>query len=147
MVAIIGGEPHRFRPLIDRYRQAGLRAEHSPDQLKVGIHRSEVEIGYMNKSQTNAGGSPEALRLEHQWNKRFHPALVEWIALGKMLSEELLFLFMMSPFCWRGVPVLRPLILDQLVSLSLPRFETCLHGLTTPTFSCRTAIRSHLRGE
>src|SRR6266550_6048385 len=27
MVAIIGGEPHRFRPLIDRYREAGLRAE------------------------------------------------------------------------------------------------------------------------
>jgi hypothetical protein len=26
MVAIIGGEPHRFRPLIDRYREAGLRA-------------------------------------------------------------------------------------------------------------------------
>src|SRR5438093_5475939 len=24
MVAIIGGEPHRFRPLIDRYREAGL---------------------------------------------------------------------------------------------------------------------------
>src|SRR5882757_4890947 len=24
MVAIIGGEPHRFRPLIDRYRQSGL---------------------------------------------------------------------------------------------------------------------------
>jgi hypothetical protein len=39
MVAIIGGEPHRFRPLIDRYRQAGLRAGHSPDQLKVGIKR------------------------------------------------------------------------------------------------------------
>src|SRR6266446_2831203 len=30
MVAIIGGEPRRFRPLIDRYRQAGLRAGHSP---------------------------------------------------------------------------------------------------------------------
>ena len=26
MVAIIGGEPYRFRPLIDRYRQAGLLA-------------------------------------------------------------------------------------------------------------------------
>src|SRR6266436_1147951 len=38
MVAIIGGEPHRFRPLIDRYRQAGLRSGHSPDQLKAGIH-------------------------------------------------------------------------------------------------------------
>src|SRR6201981_1760197 len=38
MVAIIGGEPHRFRPLIDLYRQAGRRAGYSPDQLKVGIH-------------------------------------------------------------------------------------------------------------
>ena len=39
MVAIIGGEPHRFRPLIDRYRQAGLRAGHSPDRLKVASIR------------------------------------------------------------------------------------------------------------
>ena len=46
MVAIIGGEPHRFRPLIDRYRQAGLRAGHSPDQLKVGIH----SLGYVADS-------------------------------------------------------------------------------------------------
>ena len=43
MVAIIGGEPHRFRPLIDRYREAGLRAGHSADQLKVGIH----SLGYV----------------------------------------------------------------------------------------------------
>ena len=28
MVAIIGGEPHRFRPLIDLYREAGRRAGH-----------------------------------------------------------------------------------------------------------------------
>src|SRR5437588_5164761 len=35
MVAIIGGEPHRFRPLIDRYREAGLRSGHPPDQVKV----------------------------------------------------------------------------------------------------------------
>src|SRR6202043_654297 len=38
MVAIIGGEPHRFRPLIDLYREAGKRAGHAPDSLKVGIH-------------------------------------------------------------------------------------------------------------
>src|ERR1700726_2030417 len=43
MVAIIGGEPHRFRPLIERYREAGLRAGHSLDQLKVGIH----SLGYV----------------------------------------------------------------------------------------------------
>src|SRR5260221_2267466 len=48
MVAIIGGEPHRFRPLIDRYREAGLRTGHSPDQLKVGIH----SLGYVADSST-----------------------------------------------------------------------------------------------
>jgi alkanesulfonate monooxygenase SsuD/methylene tetrahydromethanopterin reductase-like flavin-dependent oxidoreductase (luciferase family) len=37
-VAIIGGEPHRFRPLIDLYREAGRRAGHAPEQLAVGIH-------------------------------------------------------------------------------------------------------------
>ena len=43
MVAIIGGEPRRFRPLVDLYREAGRRAGHSPDQLKVGVHA----LGYV----------------------------------------------------------------------------------------------------
>ena len=43
MVAIIGGEHRRFRPLIDLYREAGLRAGHSPDRLKVGVH----SLGYV----------------------------------------------------------------------------------------------------
>jgi len=43
MVAIIGGEPRRFRPLIDLYRQAGMQAGHSPDRLKVGVHT----LGYV----------------------------------------------------------------------------------------------------
>ena len=38
MVAIIGGEPHRFRPLIDLYREAGVRSGHKPEDLKVGLH-------------------------------------------------------------------------------------------------------------
>jgi probable LLM family oxidoreductase len=38
MVAIIGGEPRRFRPLVDLYREAGARAGHAPDRLKVGVH-------------------------------------------------------------------------------------------------------------
>jgi probable LLM family oxidoreductase len=37
-VAIIGGEPHRFRPLVDFYRAAGRRAGHAPEQLTVGVH-------------------------------------------------------------------------------------------------------------
>lgn len=38
MVAIIGGETHRFRPLIDLYREAGRKAGHAPEKLSVGIH-------------------------------------------------------------------------------------------------------------
>lgn len=38
MVAIIGGEIARFRPLIDLYRQAGASAGHEAKTLKVGIH-------------------------------------------------------------------------------------------------------------
>ena len=37
-VAIIGGEPHRFRPLVDLYREAGLRAGHAPETLDVAVH-------------------------------------------------------------------------------------------------------------
>ncbi|WP_425624237.1 Atu2307/SP_0267 family LLM class monooxygenase [Agrobacterium radiobacter] len=38
MVAIIGGTFERFRPLVELYREAGLRAGHSPEKLKVGVH-------------------------------------------------------------------------------------------------------------
>ncbi len=43
MVAIIGGETRRFRPLIDLYREAGEDAGHPPDRLKVGVH----SLGYV----------------------------------------------------------------------------------------------------
>ena len=38
MVAIIGGGFRRFRPLVDLYREAGRRAGHAPEALKVGLH-------------------------------------------------------------------------------------------------------------
>ena len=38
MVAVIGGETHRFRPLVDLYREAGAQAGYTKDQLKVGLH-------------------------------------------------------------------------------------------------------------
>ena len=37
-VAIIGGEPHRFVPLVDLYRQAAAEAGHDADALPVGIN-------------------------------------------------------------------------------------------------------------
>jgi probable LLM family oxidoreductase len=50
MVAIIGGETSRFRPLVDLYREAGRRAGHLPDQLKVGVHL----LGYVAESTQEA---------------------------------------------------------------------------------------------
>jgi probable LLM family oxidoreductase len=50
MVAIIGGEPHRFRPLIDLYREAGRRAGHSPEKLTVGLH----SIGFLADTTAQA---------------------------------------------------------------------------------------------
>jgi probable LLM family oxidoreductase len=50
MVAIIGGETHRFRPLIDLYRNAGEQAGHSPEQLKVGLH----SLGYVANTREEA---------------------------------------------------------------------------------------------
>ncbi|HEY0110184.1 MAG TPA: LLM class flavin-dependent oxidoreductase, partial [Fibrella sp.] len=50
MVAIIGGETHRFRPLVDLYRAAGKRAGYSPDQLKVGLH----SLGYVANTTEEA---------------------------------------------------------------------------------------------
>jgi probable LLM family oxidoreductase len=50
MVAIIGGEPRRFRPLIDLYREAGRKAGHPPGQLKVGLH----SIGFLGDTTAQA---------------------------------------------------------------------------------------------
>jgi len=38
MVAIIGGELRRFRPLIDLYREAAVKAGHGSEKIKVGLH-------------------------------------------------------------------------------------------------------------
>jgi probable LLM family oxidoreductase len=49
-VAIIGGEPHRFRPLIDLYREAGRRAGHAPESLDVAVH----SVGYVAETDQRA---------------------------------------------------------------------------------------------
>ncbi len=50
MVAIIGGETHRFKPLIDLYRRVGAEAGHAPEKLKVGIH----SLGYVAETTEKA---------------------------------------------------------------------------------------------
>ncbi|HHU00885.1 MAG: LLM class flavin-dependent oxidoreductase [Bacteroidota bacterium] len=50
MVAVIGGETHRFRPLVDMYREAGVKAGHDLDSLKVGLH----SLGYVARDSKQA---------------------------------------------------------------------------------------------
>jgi probable LLM family oxidoreductase len=50
MVAIIGGEPHRFASLVELYRAAGKRAGHAPESLKVGVHA----LGYVAQTDAQA---------------------------------------------------------------------------------------------
>ncbi len=50
MVAIIGGEPHRFRPLVDLYREAGRLAGHPAERLRVGVH----SIGFLGDTTREA---------------------------------------------------------------------------------------------
>lgn len=50
MIAIIGGEFARFRPLVDLYRRSAHAAGVSPDRLKVGVHA----VGFVGKTAEDA---------------------------------------------------------------------------------------------
>jgi probable LLM family oxidoreductase len=50
MIAIIGGETHRFRPLVDLYRAAAKQAGHPPEKIKVGLH----SLGYVADTNQKA---------------------------------------------------------------------------------------------
>ena len=50
MVAVIGGETHRFRPLIDLYYEAAEKAGVDKSQLKVGLH----SLGFVANSKEEA---------------------------------------------------------------------------------------------
>lgn len=50
MIAIIGGQTHRFRPLVDLYREAGDKAGYKQEELKVGIH----SLGYLAETKEKA---------------------------------------------------------------------------------------------
>lgn len=67
MIAIIGGETDRFRPLVDLYRKAGAEAGFSPEQLKVGLHSP----GYVAENDQQAVDD-------------YYPGYAElWTKLGK----------------------------------------------------------------
>ncbi|MBS4220959.1 LLM class flavin-dependent oxidoreductase [Bacillus sp. FJAT-49711] len=49
-LAILGGDPIRFKPLVDLYRKSGIDAGHDPETLKVGV----TGHGYISKTSQQA---------------------------------------------------------------------------------------------
>jgi probable LLM family oxidoreductase len=50
MVAIIGGETHRFRPLIDLYKESWKNTGHPPEKMRIGVH----SLGYVADTNEEA---------------------------------------------------------------------------------------------
>jgi probable LLM family oxidoreductase len=68
-LAVIGGETHRFRPLVDLYKEAGIKAGHKESDLQVALH----SLGFV------ANSSEEALKL-------YYPKYAEFF--GKIGRER-----------------------------------------------------------
>jgi probable LLM family oxidoreductase len=62
-VAIIGGQAHRFRPLIDMYREAWRKAGHDPSGMDVALHSH----GFLADTTTQA-----AADLYPAWSMTFN---------------------------------------------------------------------------
>ncbi len=56
-LAIIGGQPERFVPLVDLYRRAGAAAGHHPEQLKVAIN-THAFVGDTSSQADTAFAAP-----------------------------------------------------------------------------------------
>jgi probable LLM family oxidoreductase len=125
MVAVIGGETARFRPLVDLYREAGRRAGFSPEQLKVGLHSP----GYV--AETNEQAIAD-----------YYPGYAElWTKLGKERGWPPVtrshFNSMIAP---EGVLVVGS---PEQVAEKLARHSEALGGVDRFTFQMDNAGLSH----
>ena len=59
-LAIIGGYPEKFAPLVDLYRESGRRAGHDPATLKVSTHLARIRCGTRSEQAANEFFPPYA---------------------------------------------------------------------------------------
>lgn len=126
MVAIIGGETHRFRPLVDLYRQAGLRAGHPAEKLIVGMHA----FGYVAETTEQAieemfAGYVVAMSGSVAKDRRFPPVTRSGFDLQAAPSGAFLI----------GSP--------EEVAAKIKRHSDALGGLVRVTFQMDTASLPH----
>lgn len=125
MVAVIGGETHRFRPLIDLYREAGAAAGFSPHELKVGLHSP----GYVAETSEKAV-------------EEYYPGYAElWTKLGKERGWPPVtpdkFIYLIAP---KGVLVVGG---PEEVAEKLLRHSEALGGIDRFTFQMDNAGLTH----
>ncbi len=125
MVAVIGGETHRFRPLIDLYRQAGEEAGYPPERLKVGLH----SLGYVAESKEKAIAE-------------YYPGYVEFF--GKIGRERGWPPITRQRFDAQNSPVGAFLIADpEEVAEKILRHSESLGGISRFTFQMDNAGLTH----
>lgn len=125
MVAIIGGQPARFRPLIDLYYEAGAKAGHPRERLSVGVHF----LGYVGESNDEAGRDffPGYAKTFTQIGKErgWGPTTWEQFEAGRSADGALL------------------VGSAEMVIEKLRRFDEALGGLSRVTFQMSVAELPH----
>jgi probable LLM family oxidoreductase len=73
-LAIIGGQPERFAPLVELYRDAAGRAGHDPASLRVGIN-SHGYVADTSRQAADEAYGPTALTMDRIGRERGWPPL------------------------------------------------------------------------
>jgi probable LLM family oxidoreductase len=125
MVAIIGGETRRFRPLVDLYRQAGQAHGHPPERLQVGLH----SIGYVAPTSQEAADD-------------FYPGLAK--AFGTVAEERGMRPLTRAAFDAQRGPEGAYLIGDPAeVAAKIVRHSQSLGGISRVTFQMNAGSLPH----
>jgi alkanesulfonate monooxygenase SsuD/methylene tetrahydromethanopterin reductase-like flavin-dependent oxidoreductase (luciferase family) len=125
MVAIIGGEPRHFRPLVDLYREAGRLSGHAAERLRVGVHA----IGFVGKTTREAADD-------------FYPGFAQ--TFTKIGKERGWRATTRAQFDATRGPTGAYLIGDaQTVAEKILHFDEALGGLARITFQMSVAAMAH----
>lgn len=102
-LAILGGDPAKFKPLVDAYRAAGIRAGHKLEALKVAITshgyiahssqqaRDEYYPYYANYASQFMGGNAKGERLaREQFEQLASPVNALAVGSPEQLAEKIL---------------------------------------------------------
>jgi probable LLM family oxidoreductase len=127
MVAIIGGEPRHFRPLVDLYREAGRQAGHPAQRLRVGVHA----IGFLGRTTQEAADD-------------FYPGFAQ--TFTKIGKERGWRATTRAQFDATRGPTGAYLIGDaQTVAEKILHYNRALGGLTRITFQMSVAAMEHAK--